>query len=286
MIMKDHAGSCRISSQLYIFVQRGTPYPASSIRIITRNPASLSSQGLASKGVSIFKGDMSNPASLAPALKGIITLHLVTDSSRGAEAEIIEAKNVIETAQSQGVKHVVFSSVDGENAGVPHWEAKFPIEKMIKDTSMKWTILRPATFMDNIPIDATMTRAATLGMFNSAVKGKKIQLVAVEDIGWFAAEAMTSPREYDSKVLTLVGDFLSVEEISKAFQAVQGCQAWKAWIPQTMVYGILPANVAAMMKFMRDRNFSPDIDGLRKLHPGMLDFENWLRLKTAASEDM
>ncbi|KAH8823207.1 hypothetical protein DL96DRAFT_1532733 [Flagelloscypha sp. PMI_526] len=254
--------------------------PASSIRIVTRNPASASAQRLASKGVHVFQGDLSSFTSLAPALQGVTALHLVTDYKDGGEVEVAQAKNAIEGAKTHGVQHIVFSSVDGEGSGVPHWESKFKIEKMLKETDIQWTILRPVTFMDNFPVNPGMARAATLGFFNSALGGKKVQLVATNDIGWFAAEAMTSPQEYQGKILSLVGDYLSVGEMTKAYHAIQGGQAWKLWIPQTVVYGILPGNIGAMTKFIRGRPPGSNIDELRKHHSGLLNFESWVKFKT------
>ncbi|KAH8813899.1 hypothetical protein DL96DRAFT_1472428 [Flagelloscypha sp. PMI_526] len=263
-----------------------TKLPASSICILTRNPSSAAAQRLASKGVQVFKGDMSDILSLISALGNVTALHLVTDYTRGADVEISEAKNVITAARKCGVHHIVFSSVDGEGAGVPHWESKFQIEKMVKETDMNWTILRPSMFMDNFPVDPGMGRTAMLGVFDSGAGGNKMSVVATEDIGWFAAEAMTNPQEYGRRVVNLAGDCLTVTEMTKVYKTVQGDKACKIWIPQTLLYGVLPADMAAMMKFMRDHKSSPDINGLREQHPGLLNFEGWLRLRTAGSDDV
>ncbi|WP_031084086.1 NAD(P)H-binding protein [Streptomyces sp. NRRL WC-3549] len=95
------------------------------------------------EGVEAVEGDLARTATLKPALEGVRSLFLV--SRVGPDAEIIDA------AGQAGVEHVVLvSSITvethphlgpaGENAAV---------ERLLRDSGMAWTILRPTQFASN-----------------------------------------------------------------------------------------------------------------------------------------
>lgn len=223
----------------------------SSIRALTRNTQSPAAQKLASKGISVVQGDLSDPASLSTALKGVSSLHLVTDyKASGVEAEVLQASYLIEAAKAQGVKHIVFSSVDGASSDtlVLHWKSKHTIEEMVKASGIHWTILRPACFMDNFPPTPGFLRFLMLGMFDSGTDSKPLQLVATENIGFFAADALLNFDEYDGVELAIAGDEITVPQMAKVYGIVQGPKARKLCIPSSLLYAVLPDTYAGMLK--------------------------------------
>lgn len=74
------------------------------IRALTRNPESEASKRLQSKGIQIYKGNLSDRDSLVNALQGVSAVHLVTDfrGPKGADGEIEEGKLFIDCAVSTG----------------------------------------------------------------------------------------------------------------------------------------------------------------------------------------
>ncbi|WP_405621313.1 NAD(P)H-binding protein [Streptomyces sp. NBC_01508] len=94
-------------------------------------------------GVEAVAGDLTRTASLKPALEGVRSMFLV--SRIGPDAEIIEA------ARSAGVEHVVLvSSITVQTH--PHLgpaEENLTVERLLKDSGMVWTILRPTQFASN-----------------------------------------------------------------------------------------------------------------------------------------
>jgi len=256
-----------------------------SIRGMTRNPSAPKAEALAAKGVEVVKADMSDASSLRSALSGVSRAFLVTDNTgpKGAEAEQESGKAFVAAAKEAGVEHVVFSSVgDANNAtGVPHFESKFAVEQALKSSGIPgWTILRPVAYMDNLPTTPGFKRAMGLGVFASLLEGKKLKVVAVQDIGWFAARALEEPKKWQGKELDLVGDELTVTEMQEAYKRVQGGAAWAAWMPSVALGAMLPKDAWLMFKFFREKGYSADAAACRNLHPGMLNFEQWLRTKS------
>ncbi|MBA3871360.1 MAG: SDR family oxidoreductase [Anaerolineae bacterium] len=90
--------------------------------------------------------DFKNPATYAPALKGIKKLFLMRPP------DIADVKTyvrpVIQAAKDAGVEHVVFLSLLGaeNNPIVPH----YTIEKDLMASGMAWTFLRASFFMQNL----------------------------------------------------------------------------------------------------------------------------------------
>lgn len=102
-------------------------------------------------GVEAVEGDVADTASLKPALEGVRSLFLV--SRLGSDAEILDA------ARQAGVEHVVLvSSITVQTH--PHLgpaDENIAVERLLKDSGMAWTILRPTQFASN-----TMMWAASI----------------------------------------------------------------------------------------------------------------------------
>ncbi|WP_017593880.1 SDR family oxidoreductase [Nocardiopsis potens] len=112
---------------------------AGPLRGLTRDTA----RAVFPAGVEAVEGDLGRPASLKPALEGARSPFLV--SGMGPDAEILEA------ARRAGVEHVVLiSSVTVQSH--PHLGPageNLAVERLLKDSGMTWTILRPTQFASN-----------------------------------------------------------------------------------------------------------------------------------------
>ncbi|MFD3918644.1 NAD(P)H-binding protein [Streptomyces sp. NPDC058595] len=112
---------------------------AGPLRALTRDPA----RAALPAGTDVMEGDLARPASLKSALEGARSLFLV--SRIGPDAEIIRA------ARSAGVEHVVLvSSITVRTH--PHLgpaDENLTVERLLKDSGMTWTILRPTQFASN-----------------------------------------------------------------------------------------------------------------------------------------
>lgn len=257
-----------------------------SIRVMTRNPESEKAKSLEAKGIQVVKGDMFDSSSLRTALTGCDSGFLVTDFSgpKGVEGEAESGKLFVDAAKDAGTKHVVFSSVGNAEtkSGVPHFESKFKVEEHLRASGLDWTILRPVAFMDNFPTAGGLQRYMTLGVFSAALQGKSIKLIAVQDIGWFAARALEKPQEWKGKEIALAGDDVTVDQIKAAYEHVEGGKPWEAPLPQIALKAMLPTEMYTMFTWFGKKGYDADIPALRKIHPGLLTFEQWLRTKKSA----
>jgi len=104
------------------------------VRGLTRNPEKI--KELKALGLEGVRGDLTDKASLAPALRGVDAFFIVTtpftpDFSVDVENEVLQGTTAIDAAKAARVPHVVLSSVasaDG-GTGIPHFESKAQIER-------------------------------------------------------------------------------------------------------------------------------------------------------------
>jgi len=249
------------------------------IRALTRTTTSPASKALADKGVELAEGSFSDSASLVKALTGVSSAFLVTTPmGEGTEAELKQGKAFIDAAKEASCPHIVFTSVEGaeRKSGVPHFESKYQIELYLAASGIPHTIIRPVAFYDNLPKKASLQSFFVMGLFDAALCGKKLQMVAVDDIGWYAARALEDPNKWAGRIIPLAGDNLSMSDVQDSYAAVDGVRPWKAWIPSIMLR-LLPYDFRTMLYWFHSEGYKADIAALREEHSGLMTFQQWLK---------
>ena len=252
------------------------------VRALTRDVDKPAAEELASLGAEIVPGDMEDRAELEAAFKdayGVFSVQNFWLPNVGFEGEIRQGKNVADAANAAGVQHLVFSSVGAAHRGMGqmHFESKWEIEQYIHTLDIPYTILRPAFFMDNYNWSrAQILNGTFTGMGLRSEKG--VQSVAVEDIAVFVALAFEHREEYLGKTIELAGDELTEAQIADTFTKVIG-RPIKLAQPTGEGGGRRRSEeeMEAMYNFFNGEGYRADIPGLRKLYPGLLTLEQYLR---------
>ncbi len=210
--------------------------------------------------------------------------------------EEAQGKALVDASVKAGVKQFVFTSVErgGEERSwenpttVPHFLTKHHIEqhmlekiKASKDAdSMKWTVLRPVAFMDNLqPGLLAKLFASAWKVTLPPSQNQKIQFIATEDVGWFAAQAFLNPEEYADRAISLAGDEISYAEADEAFKSKLGYTMPLTFGPLARFGLWASRDFGTMFDFFRDEGFGADVEGLRRVHPGMMRFADWVEKK-------
>jgi uncharacterized protein YbjT (DUF2867 family) len=250
------------------------------VRALTRDVNKPAAQELASLGAQVVLGDMENRADLDVAFKGAYGVFSVQNfwlPGVGFEGEIRQGKNVVDAAKAAGVQHLVYSSVGAAHRGMgqKHFESKWLIEQHIHSLDIPYTILRPAAFFENF----NWERAYILnGIFNALGlrPEKERQFIAVEDIGVFAALAFANPEQYAGKTIELAGDELTESQVADTFAKVIG-RPVKLTLQKGGNNRRTDEEMDAMFNFFNGEGYDAEILALRKLHPGLLTLEQYLR---------
>lgn len=250
------------------------------VRALTRDVNKPAAQELKALGAELVAGDMDNAAELKTAFKGAYGVFSVQNfwlPTVGYEGEIRQGKAVADAARAAGVKHLVYSSVGAAHRGMgqKHFESKWIIEQYIQSLDMPYTILRPVAFMENY----NWSRAYILnGIFQGfgLRPEKSLQIVATDDIGVFAELAFANPEQFIGKTIELAGDELTEFQIAGVFTKVIGRPVQVA--ASQMPEGATPTEEQiAMFNFFNGEGYAADIPALRKLHPGLLNLDGYLR---------
>ncbi|MCL8014993.1 NAD(P)H-binding protein [Streptomyces sp. AS02] len=154
---------------------------AAPVRGLTRDAARASFP----EGVEAVEGDLARADSLKAALEGARSLFLL--SGMGAEAEILAA------ARQAGVEHVVLvSSITVQTH--PHLPAagrNLAVERLLKDSGMAWTVLRPTQFASNTLWWAPAIREQ--GVVRAPYADIGLPAIHPADIAAVARAALTGP---------------------------------------------------------------------------------------------
>jgi NADH dehydrogenase len=173
------------------------------VRALVRNPARASR--LASWGVELATGDVTDPASLAAACEGAdAVVHLVAIIQGKPEQfkRVMEdgTRNVVTAAQEAGVRRFVLSSAlgldEGSKDSVPYFAAKWQMEKAVHESGLEHVIFRPSfVFGRDGGVLPTFIRLARYAPVTPIVGPgrQRIQPIWVEDLAEYYALALTEP---------------------------------------------------------------------------------------------
>ena len=113
--------------------------------VLTRSPEKARQLPAGVRGV---VGDLAQPDTLPPALKGVERLILITPLT---PSEVVEGLRAVRLARQAGVRRIVFLSIhDAEKVPeAPHFSAKIAIEHSIRESGIPWTFIKPNNFFQN-----------------------------------------------------------------------------------------------------------------------------------------
>jgi len=250
------------------------------VRALTRDFDKPAAQELQALGAEIVPGDMDDRSQLDSAFQGAHGVFSVQNfwlPGVGFEGEIRQGKNVADAAKAAGVQHLVYSSVGAAHRGMgqKHFESKWMIEQHIHSLDIPFMILRPAAFFENF----NWERAYILnGTFNGLGlrPEKERQLIGVDDIAAFTILAFANPSEYAGKTMELAGDALTESQLADTFMKVIGRPVRLSMPVEGQSWGD-PEEMTTMFNFFNGEAYDADIAALRKLHPGLLTLEQYLR---------
>lgn len=172
------------------------------IRALVRDPAKASLP----EGVETVQGDLLDVDSLRGAMKGVSTLFLLNGVVSDEFTQALIALNV---ARENGIDRIVYLSVIYSDiyVNVPHFAAKFGVERMIEQMEMNATILRPAYYMDN---EITIRDVVTgYDIYPMSIGDKGLAMIDARDVGEIAAIELVrreqSPTPLPLTRINLVG---------------------------------------------------------------------------------
>lgn len=230
------------------------------VRALVRRLESDAAKSLAAAGVELVTGDLTDRASLEPALSGaraVFSVQTPDINDLASDVERVNGLNLVEAARRAGVSQFVHSSVArlgsflrqaalGKAAewGNPrYWESKAAVGQALPDSGFaSWTEFRPAFFMSNLTRPSIWFENLTGETIVTAVDpDKPLAVVAVQDIATAAAAAFADPLRFHGHAIELASEVLSLNEMAAALTAAGALTQVEAVTPeQGKARGMLP----------------------------------------------
>jgi uncharacterized protein YbjT (DUF2867 family) len=240
---------------------RGTGF---HLRGLTRKPDSERATAMARHDIELVKGNLDDEAMLRRALSGAWGVFSVQNSlEAGVEREEAQGKRLATLAREAGVEHFVYTSVGSAHkmTGIPHFDNKWRVEETVRGLGFpSHVILRPVFFMENLLAPFSLqgsTLAWALG------PGTKLQMIAVDDIGWFGARAFTAAAALNRREIDLAGDVRTMPEAAEILTKALGRPIAFAQTPieQVRQYS---KETALMLEWFERVGYRADIAGLER----------------------
>jgi uncharacterized protein YbjT (DUF2867 family) len=168
--------------------------------------------------VEFVKGDLADPASLAPALEGVDTIVLISSFSKDMvrlQTNLVEA-----AARAPSRPRIVKLSGIGADPEAPTTMGRWhgAVERAIQNSGLSWTFLRPAYFMQNILMMAGGIRKAA--SFALPAAGAAVAQIDARDIAAVIVRLVVEAG-HEGKAYDLTGpDAITWVEVAEILSAV------------------------------------------------------------------
>lgn len=247
-----------------------------ALRALVRDPEKPEARQLEGHGIELVRGGFDDQASVERALDGAYGAYSVQAWQGGAEAEVRQGVAFAQAANRQEVSHLVYSSVVAadENTGIPHFESKGQIEQRIRQIGLAYTILRPVFFMENWFMMRESIQSGVIALPLSP--GKRLQMVAVDDIGAFVGLAFEHPGHWHNRTFEIASDELSMTEIAAAFSRVSAREVRYQQVPWDQFEERAGHEMTIMYRWFEEKGYQVDIAAVRREYPGAHTFQRWL----------
>lgn len=278
---------------------------------MTRDIHSNSAKQLAKldeKRVELVKGDLDDELSVKAAMKDVNAVFCNTAffASGSVDGERAHAHGAMDAAYQSDVDHFVYASLDpasrlsGGQCCVPHYDAKASVEadidyhradEFMRQVEDGWfsnhvSVLVTCPYIENFydfftPEDGELSDGRQGKIFRSPISEDGIwQMVALDDIGYFARMILDDRRSWGGRTLRIASEEATMPDIVSTFEAVTGIPAvYQPMSEQEFLNSGLPNAHDPLnnMLIYRDGYFERrNFDELRKLHPDLKSFRQWL----------
>ena len=182
---------------------------------VTRGPAPPRPR----RGVRWVQADLAAPASVEGLFSGVRSMFLLTGNHPDMARLQIAA---IDAAARAHVEHVAKLSALGasDHSRLPIGRAHYEAESALMASGMRWTILRPHVFMQNL-----LGQARAIAHEGRIVGGSgdgRIPFIDTRDIAAVAAVALTRPGHDGQKYILTGPEALSYSDIARILSGVIG----------------------------------------------------------------
>jgi uncharacterized protein YbjT (DUF2867 family) len=272
-------------------------------RAITREASSPKAKDLARLGAEVVAADVDKLESLERAFQGAYAAYCVTFfwDHFSPERELASAANMAKAAKNNGVKHVIWSTLEDTRKWVPlsdnrmptlmgkykvpHFDSKGEANQLFTDLGVPTTFLLTSFYWDNFIHFGMGPKKGADGKLavTFPMGDKKLPGIAAEDIGRCAYGIFKKGAEFIGQTIGIAGEHLTGSELAAAFTKALGQEVRYNDVPPEVYRGFgFPGaeDLGNMFQFKRDFNDyfcgARPVGLARSLNPELQNFDTWL----------
>jgi uncharacterized protein YbjT (DUF2867 family) len=248
------------------------------VRALTHNRWSPAAQSLVAAGVEVLSDNVETPEVVVRDVAGAAHVFgaFTPFDEGGLQAELRQVRNLAWAAVRAGVERFIYSSVgdpeqDKEVAADDIWG----VERLLQQFDLPVTILRPAFFMENVDefalrrdVDGDLVLRMPLSEHTT------VHWIAVEDVATLVRLAFDRPGPFGAGPVQLGADELSFAEACTLIGERLGEEVR---YEQIALGEVRDRHARGMYRWFQSyAHYKPDVKKLRRLHPGLMSFAQWL----------
>lgn len=214
---------------------------------------------------------------------GAKKVFVITDYFRAAkhsvEREIQQGKDAVDAAKAAAVDHLIFMSVvdpDLFDEHVKHIKAKLPVEDYVKRSGLRYSILRPCAFFENLddPENWNPLKKGVVKFMSTM----ELKYCATYDIGRAAAVMFKNPEAWAARTLDVVGWKGDLAQVASALEKVSGVPVKARLAMPLFLRKLLFKDLHHMfLGFEVQKLPRSDPEDFKKVVPDALSAEDWFR---------
>ena len=250
------------------------------VRALSRDRRSPAAARLIEAGVEVLSDDLEAPEVVVRDLAGAahVFAALSPFDHGGPAAELRKVRNLAWASVRSGVEHLVASSVgDPEHdrdlgAGRP-WS----VERLLRQFELPLTLFRPAFFMENLSRHALRRAGGEIVLRTPLPEQTVVSWISEEDVAALCRVALDRPGVFGAEPVPLGAESLSFAEARARVSEALG----EPVRYEQIAFGeVTDRHARGMYRWLSDSApYGPDVEKLRRLHPGLLTLRRWLELE-------
>ena len=250
-----------------------------AVRALTQNRWSPAARSLVEAGVDVQNDNLLSPDVVARDLAGAAFVFgaFTPFDEGGLQTELQQVRNLAWASVRAGVQHFVYSAVgDPEQDKEVEADGIWGVERLLQQFELKLTLLRPAFFMENID-EFALRREDDGGLVLRMPLPERTEVywIGVEDVGTLARLAYDRPRAFGPGPVQLGADKLSFAEACAMMSEVLGEHVR---YEQIALGEVKDRHARGMYRWFQSyAHYEPDVAKLRRIHPGLMTFRQWLQ---------
>jgi uncharacterized protein YbjT (DUF2867 family) len=248
------------------------------VRALSRDRRSPAAAGLLEAGVEVVTDDLRTPEVVVRDLAGAADVFaaLTPFEEGGPRAELHEARNLAWASVRAGVEQFVSASVgdpdhDQDLSAADLWG----VERLLRQFALPLTLLRPALFLEDLGRFALRRGlAGGLALRTPLPEKTVVPWIATEDAATLVRIALDRPGVFGPGPVPLAADQRSLTEIRALVSEALG----EPIRYEQIAFGEVRDRRARGMYrwFQIAARDEPDVQMLRRLHPGLQTLRRWL----------